>query len=188
MKKMKWLLFGAGALLLAGLLFAGCKRLNTKSNADTDDIDGGVVKRQSGDDSPKVINSTEITEFHCEFSLLAAVDPEGLENRIYKLDVQYKGDDVQGSFKKYGRGAPSESFEFKVDKEFLEALQEIIARHNLAARNGYVHTVSGLPDMYGALIDIRYASGEYIYAHDNQDCFMTMESMRELAELFMAQK
>ncbi|MBQ8249333.1 MAG: hypothetical protein IJY93_05555 [Clostridia bacterium] len=181
---MKWLLCGAGVVLLAGLLLVGYKKMNTKS---TDDVDGGVVKHQSGDDSPKVIESAEITEFHCEFSLLAAAEPEELENRIYKLDALYKGETVHCTYKRYGRGAPAESFEFEADAAFLESLQEIVSRHDLASHNGYVHTVSGLPDMYGALIDIRYASGESIYAHNNQDCFMTMESMGELNKLFMSQ-
>ena len=38
--------------------------------------------------------------------------------------------------------------------------------------------------MYGEQIDIKYASGESIYAHDNQDGFLQMEAMVELIELF----
>lgn len=38
--------------------------------------------------------------------------------------------------------------------------------------------------MYGAKLDIKYASGESIYAHDNQDCFISLDAMNELVELF----
>ena len=38
--------------------------------------------------------------------------------------------------------------------------------------------------MYGEQIDIKYASGESIYAHDNQDGFLQTEAMVELIELF----
>jgi len=38
--------------------------------------------------------------------------------------------------------------------------------------------------MYGAKLDIQYASGESIYAYDNQDCFIPLEAMQELVELF----
>ena len=149
---MKWLFCGAGVVLLAALLLTGYKKLGARS---TDDVDGGVVKRCSGDDAPKVIESAEIVEFHCVVSLIAAAEPGELDK--------------------------------EADASFLEALQEVVSRHDLAAHNGFVHTVSGLPEMYGARLDIRYASGESIYAHDNQSCFLALEAMLDLSALFMAQ-
>ena len=56
--------------------------------------------------------------------------------------------------------------------------------YEFAQHNGYSHKISGLPDMYGATLDIKYASGESIYAYDNQDCFIPFEAMKELVELF----
>ena len=38
--------------------------------------------------------------------------------------------------------------------------------------------------MYGAKIDIKYASGESIYAYDNQDCFISIDAINELVEIF----
>ena len=46
--------------------FSGC-RLPVR---ETDDIDGGVKTYNSGEASPKVVESTEIVSFKCEFSLL----------------------------------------------------------------------------------------------------------------------
>ena len=63
-------------------------------------------------------------------------------------------------------------------------LWKIVSKYDFAQHNGYVSKVSGLPHMYGAKLDIRYASGESIYAYDNQDCFIPLEAMRELVELF----
>ena len=66
----------------------------------------------------------------------------------------------------------------------MTKLQDVVSKYNLAKHNGYTHHVSGLPDMYGEQIDIKYASGESIYAHDNQDGFLPMDAMVELIELF----
>ena len=41
--------------------------------------------------------------------------------------------------------------------------------------------------MYGAKIDINYASGENIYAYNNQDEFVPFEAIGELVELFEMQ-
>ena len=63
-------------------------------------------------------------------------------------------------------------------------LQEIVSKYNFAQYNGYISKVSGLPDMYGAKIDIKYASGESIYAYDNQDWFIPFEAIEELVRIF----
>ena len=66
----------------------------------------------------------------------------------------------------------------------MTSLQEIVSKYDFAQYNGYISKVSGLPHMYGAKLDIKYASGESIYAHDNQDCFISLDAMNELVELF----
>ena len=66
----------------------------------------------------------------------------------------------------------------------MTSLQEIVSKYDFAQYNGYISKVSGLPHMYGAKLDIKYASGERIYAHDNQDCFISLDAMNELVELF----
>lgn len=66
----------------------------------------------------------------------------------------------------------------------MTSLQELVSKYNFAQYNGYISKVSGLPDMYGAKLDINYASGESIYAYNNQDCFIPFEAIEELIELF----
>ena len=55
-------------ILLMTMGFSGCGL----HGRNTDDIDGGVVTNNSGDDSPKVIESTEIISYDCEFSFISA--------------------------------------------------------------------------------------------------------------------
>lgn len=183
---MKWLYFGLGTALaaaaIAGGIAAVCRRCPEKNN---DDIDGGVVKRYWAD-VPKVIESTEIVTFHCEISLIAACDVDDIGHRVYKLDAAVKDGEVLVKYNWRERGGKSDKAEYKTDEDFMTRLQEIVALHNFAQYNGYYHTVSGLPDMYGERLDIVYASGERITVHDNQSGFLPSEAVRELIMLFGA--
>ena len=60
-----------------------------------------------------------------------------------------------------------------------------MSKYDLAKHNGDTHHVSGIPDMYGDYIDIKYASGESIYASDNQSGFLKAEAAMELLNLFL---
>lgn len=167
-------------ILLMTMGFSGCKLRSA------DDIDGGVVTRNSGDDSPKVIKSTEITLFDCELSFIAAFfDEENeLEGKVYKMSAILEDNTVKVKIDWRDRTGTGNKSEFETDSSFMLRLQEIVSKYDLAKHNGYTHHVSGLPDMYGEHIDIKYASGESIYAHDNQDGFLQMDAMVELIELF----
>ena len=169
-------------ILLMTMGFSGCGL----PGRNTDDIDGGVVTNNSGDDSPKVIESTEIISYDCEFSFISAVfDEENeLAGKVYKLSAVLEDNTVKAKIDWHGRDGKGEITEFETDSSFMAKLQEIVKKYDLAKHNGYTHHVSGLPDMYGEQIDIKYASGESIYAHDNQDGFLPMDAMVELIELF----
>ena len=68
-KRMKWLFAGLGAALTLTAMAAGITALCRRSpEENTDHIDGGVIKQVQAD-VPKVIESTEIVEFHAEISL-----------------------------------------------------------------------------------------------------------------------
>lgn len=184
---MKRRLWELGIALLAGAAFCGYRYFkNRKAKklcvGEADQVDGGVRNVQNPG-APKTIQSTEISAFHCVFSLYAMVDPGNLENRVYKLDAVLENGIVKGCLRWYDR-IESEQTAFEAQPEFLEKLQQIVTRHALARNNGYVHTVSGLPDMYGAMLDVSYCSGESIYADDNQECFLSMEAMEEMVVLF----
>ena len=169
-------------ILFMTIGFSGC-RLPVR---ETDDIDGGVKTYNSGEASPKVIESTEIVSFECEFSLIAAVleEESELDGRNYKLSAVLEDGAVKSKFKWRDRAGGGEEHDFSADASFMTSLQELVSKYNFAQYNGYISKVSGLPDMYGAKIDIAYASGESIYAHNNQDCFIPFETIEELIELF----
>lgn len=182
---MKWLLIGVGIVLAAAaasVVVTGCRKRAEKS---TDDIDGGVVKRY-WNDAPKIIESTEILEFHCEISLFAVCDVDDLGYRVYSLDAVESEDGVAVKYSWYDRQGGSDKGEYAEDADFLVRLQNIVAKYDFAKNNGYYHTVSGLPDMYGESLDITYAGGERIYVHDNQSGFLQTDAVRELITLFGA--
>ena len=183
---MKWLFAGLGIALMvtaiAGGIAAVCRRT---SEENTDHIDGGVVSQEHAD-VPKVIESTEIVEFHAVISLFSAVDAEELGYRVYKLDAVLQDGEVIVRYDWYDRQGESDRAEYKAETDFMVRLQEIAAAYNFAQYNGYYHSVSGLPDMYGEILDIVYASGERIYVHDNQSGFLSYEAEKDLILLFGA--
>ena len=63
-------------------------------------------------------------------------------------------------------------------------MQTLVAIYDLAQHNGHAYTVAGIPNEYGAQLNVQYASGESIYANDNQDNFLTPKAMNELLKLF----
>lgn len=183
---MKWLLVGLGAALTVGLIAGGAWAIYRKSpEKNNDDIDGGVVKRYWSD-APKVIKSTEIVSFHCEISLIAVCDVDELGHRVYTLNAERKDGEVLVKYDWYERGGDSDKAEYKADDNFMARLQEIVTTYDFAKHNGYYHTVSGLPDMYGESLDIVYASGERIHVHDNQSGFLSLEAEKALIMLFGA--
>ena len=169
-------------ILLMIMGFSGCG-LPVR---ETDDIDGGVKTYNSGENSPKIIESSEIVSFECEFSLIAAVleEESELSGRIYTLDAKQDNGTVKCKIDWYGREDSSVPREFSADISFMKNLQAIVEKYDFAQYNGYESVVSGLPHMYGAKLDIKYASEESIYAYDNQDCFIPFDAMNELVELF----
>ena len=148
--------------------------------------DVGTTNR-TNPNAPKVIESTEITSFSCTFSALALAEELELGNCEYILEAELEDKTVTGKYRKYTRYGENEEKIFKTDASFMSELQEIVAKYNLANHNGLSVTVHGLPDMYGAELHIIYASGETIYASDNQSCFLSLEAMDDLVKLFSKQ-
>ena len=181
---MKRILFGVGAVCAAIGLLAAVKHHRNRNTRPQDCVDGGVRHYQSGEDAPKVITSTEITEFRCEFSLYADAEPGALGNGKYFCSAVSDGDGVLCSFRRRNRTGQEDERTFTADRSFMEQLQALISAHNLSQHNGYSYSVSGLPDMYGAMLDVRYASGESIYAYNNQDVFLAYEALEDLFVLF----
>ncbi len=167
-------------------LFRGSERSYTEIRVEprppeTGSTDGGVIST-SGDNAPKTIESTEITFFYCEASLLALELPEGssLKPQIYAFTAQWDGGDVVCTCRTSDRGENI----FTADPSFLTTLNSLVTAYNLAQYNGVNVEVQGLSDNCGVYLDIRYASGESIYARDNEAMFLPLDAVEHMAELF----
>ncbi len=182
---MKWSFIVLGAVFAAAIAGGIAALRYRRMDRETDEIDGGVVKRYYAD-VPKVIESSEIVSFCCVISLFAACETDGLGNRIYTLDAALKDGDVLVKYNWRERGGESDKAEYKADADFMVRLQKIVSDYDFARHNGYYHNVSGLPAMYGESIDIVYDSGERIYARDNQSGFLPLEAEKALVMLFGA--
>lgn len=166
-------------IVLLVIALVGC----AAKDRSTDDIDGGV--RINNDvDAPKTINSTKIVSFSCEFSTLDLLEQSPLGNDVYDLQAQLSDGTVMGSYESY----QVEKQQFEADEAFMEQLQQIVTRYDLAQYNGKDYKVSGLPDRFGARLHIIYESEEQIYASNNQDCFLPLAAMEELQALFFEQR
>lgn len=162
-------------LLAAVPLLSGCKK-----HANTDDIDGGV-RHYVDENAPKVIESTQIVSFECNFSALTlAEDDTCLAGSVYDLKATQNG----GSYTARTRSEIYDDLTFTPTPEFFTQLQRIVSQYDLARYNGQHYTVSGLPPDLGAEIIVEYASGERIRASDNQSCFLPVEAMVALVTLF----
>lgn len=180
MKKMPYIIIGL-TVAAAIILIAGYRK---KDPLSTDDIDGGVRTSRTDPYAPKVINSTEITSFNCVFSTVTLDSSYGFEGKVYSLEAKVKEGKVYGHIDYYDRSGEGSKIGFETDVQFMESLYGIVARYDFAQHNGYSYFISGLPDMYGAYLNIGFASGEAISASDNQSNFLSVESMRELIALF----
>ena len=87
-------------------------------------------------------------------------------DKVYELKAVLEDGTVQGSYESYA-GSEGKKEIFVAEADFMESLQKIVKNHNLVQNNGHVYKVSGLPDQFGALLEIEYESGERIYASNN---------------------
>lgn len=161
------------------------KALFRKKHTHTED--GGVQKRIDRN-APKNIVSENIIAFDCVFSTVAIADDIPVEHGIYTLFARLKDGAVRGEYKMRTRNGKGEQFQFRASHAFLRNVQMIVSTYDFAKFNGEEYSVSGLPDMYGAKVSIVYASGERIYASDNQSNFLPIEAMTELVRLFLTEK
>lgn len=165
-----------------------------RPSEDEGDIPMDGVRRDATDvNVPKHIESDEIVEFSCEFSAFSIVPGENTYDLCGNLFTLEAIPDEDGCVKCLYNVRPGNSFEecqskaFVADSSFLKALQEVVSSTDLARHNGIFVSVSGLPDMYGAKISIKYSSGEAVFAYDNESCFMSCDEMYSLKELFRKQ-
>lgn len=184
MKRMIYIISGIVAVAVATLMvvcfITGCKKCNPDY---PDNIDGGVVKSYTDPDAPKVIESTEITKFDFTVSMISSTDKE-FSGRVFDFKAYLSDKKVSGKYSYRQRDGESCDYEFEAEKSFMESLYGIVSKYDFASHNGYYHSVSGLPDMYGADLSVLFASGESITASNNQSNFIENEAVSALIELF----
>ncbi|MBR2667065.1 MAG: hypothetical protein IKD96_02765 [Oscillospiraceae bacterium] len=144
-------------------------------------IDGSVISTPN-DNAPKTIESTEITFFYCEVSLQTLDLPEDcpLTQQVYAFTAQWDGGDVVCTCRTSEQGENI----FTEDPSFLTTLNSLVTAYNLAQYNGINLEAQGLSDHCGIYLDIRYASGESIYARNNETMFLPLDAVEHMAELF----
>lgn len=132
-------------------------------------------------DAPTTIVSDELTSFSAYIALDYEIEghPELRDWHFVRLEAARDGEGVRCRLEN-----ALEQRESTRDAAFLDALGELIARHNLAAENGRFHHTYGLPDDFGVTLDAVYASGETIRFSDNQSMFLPVDAVTELITLF----
>lgn len=181
MKRMVWI---AALLIVAvAVVLTGCVR---QTPSEVVEADGGV-QNDTSFDAPKTIESTQIIAFRCDFSAFdRAEEDTRLAGRAYRLEAKLENGAVKGSYYAHTR-YDGENQTFRASHSFMNALQKVVAEHDLAQHNGLSYRVSGLPKDYGATLSVTYASGESIHASNNQSCFLSVDAMEALETLFYSQ-
>lgn|GEM_PF-898980 len=196
---MKWLSVPTIVILcllaVCAVLIVGCAKGTGQSSAPPqssgsvpsapgvdEPLAPGGTTDGSDPNAPKTIESTEITSFECTASLFSLLTKSPLlVSPRYEFSAKREGDRaVCTCVSKDGER------EFIEEAEFLDRLQAIVADYDLASYNGIYRWTHGLPDDFGASLRVEYASGERISATNNQDMFLPIAALEELAELFGA--
>lgn len=171
-------------LLTLALLLSACAGPLPANGDENAEVDGGRTDK-SDPNAPKTIASTELVSFSCEFSTFALDEEEsGLEVGFFTCAAEKKDGGTEGTYRFRGSDEDSGEKRFAADALFLEKLETLVRENGLAQYNGKNVSVAGLPDNFGATISADYASGERIYASDNQDNFLPLDAMRALKTLF----
>ena len=153
---------------LAGLLLSACWP------AEEVPLCGGVTDR-TDHSAPKVIGSKQISSIAASFWIQ---DEEGRGTR-WKLSAKK---DSSGGVSVSVEGAGKE--EAQAESAFLDAVQEVIDRFELAKLNGIDRVTAGLPPAYSPTsLSVDYASGERLYFQMNGK--PEAEWPRALLEIFL---
>ena len=140
---------------LACLLFTACRP------AEEAPLCGGVTDR-TDHSAPKVIESREIAALSASFW---TQDEEGRGMR-WELSARRDGSGV--SVRVGGASQEEAQAEAQADAAFLEAVQEVLGRFELAKLNGIDRVTAGLPPAFSPTrLSVDYASGERLYFQMN---------------------
>lgn len=175
---MIWLLMIPCALAV-GMILVGCAHRRRPPTRKIEE--DGAVRNNTDNNAPKTITSTQIIAFDCRFSTMDLAESGVLGNHIYHLQAKLENGAVKGIYQVCDT---DEKRLFRESHVFLNKVQSLVGNYDLAQHNGHNCEVAGLPNDYGARLSIVYASGEQIYAYNNQDNFLPDNAMKELVKLF----
>lgn len=156
------------------------KRIATDEDIE---IDGGVTK-ETVTNAPKHIKSTLIIRVTIEMSTVADGEENEYSGYVYNLNAALENGAVKGCYKCRDRYGSAVEQRFRASVKFMSDLYRIVNEYDLARYNGERCFVAGLPDNYGATIDIMFASGERLYASDNETNFIPGNAVKEIVKLF----
>ena len=151
---------------------------------ETRNRSGGGRTDLSDPEAPGAIASSELTSFACRFSTLDQAEDTPLGNQIFSLKAVLTDGQVQGQYETIDSAGDGDTKAFIADAAFMTTLNDLLQQYNAADYNGISVNIAGLPPEYGASLSASYASGESIYADDNQDNFLSYELMEALVGLF----
>ena len=159
-------LWGIMLAALAGLLLTACWP------EEEAPLCGGVTDR-TDHSAPKVIESKQISALSASFWVQ---DEEG---RGARWNLSAKKDSSGGVSASVGGAVQAQT-----DSAFLDAVQKMIDRFELAKLNGIDRVTAGLPPAYSPTrLSVDYASGERLYFQMNGR--PEAEWARALLELFL---
>ncbi|MBR6811894.1 MAG: hypothetical protein IKM51_00810 [Oscillospiraceae bacterium] len=167
------------ALFMSAVMLAGCSKPAPEPLPE----DGGHVS-ESDKDAPTQIVSTDIVRFECCFSTLSLDGDDELGNCVYRMKAVLEDDVCSADYSIVSSDGQSVEYSFETDESFMQSLQGIMEDHSLEKNNGLYEKTEGLPDMYGAELRVRYASGESVTAYDNEENFLSPAAMKALKQLF----
>lgn len=169
-----------GLVLIAG----GCSCSRRNEN-------GGTEVTQDKNASTK-IESTELISLDCDASTasLVGVEEKGLKyGRYYfKCQLDKETGKVSGTYgfrPEHDYSSDMTEYAFETDSSFMTDLDTIIKNSTIIHYNGEHSHTNGIPDDFGYSFKAEYASCEVIYCSDNQSNHLSLDTMKELDELFL---
>ncbi|MGI6782999.1 MAG: hypothetical protein ACOX5A_02125 [Aminivibrio sp.] len=161
-QKTVWLLVSAAALCILALTVYGRFERVAEGMKKHEEAPGSL-RDWSNPDAPKAIESKVLVTFEYDGGTV------GYEMCNFRLALEDGAVRCRG----WGEGTDGAfQLDFAAPTSSLEALQAVIEEHNLVRHNGIDVFVNGLPPGMGEMLRAEYASGEKIYAANNQFSFL----------------
>ena len=138
--------------------------------------------------APKTITSREMTLFEASCALYG--EAEGSKGGRLNRISAFAAPDGEGTF-----ALLDESYEDQersgndvswawIKGDIFAELCDIAEEYGFAKNNGFSSFTNGLPDNFGGVINVKYASGERIYVSDNQSPVISCEAATKIAKTF----